>query len=147
MTISLIRLYKRELNRLKDEVSRYSEDANFWKIENDIKNGGGNLTIHLIGNLNHFIGATLGNSGYIRQRENEFSNKNIPRKEIIDQINALKVIISDVISSLSTEDLEKNYPIEVFGKPMTTEYFLIHLYGHLNYHLGQINYHRRLLDL
>jgi len=147
MTTSLIRLYKRELNSLKDEISGYSKDANFWKIENDIKNSGGNLTIHLIGNLNHFIGATLGNSGYIRQRDNEFNDKNIPRKEIIDQIDALKVVLSDVISSLSTKDLEKNYPIEVFGQPMTTEYFLIRLYGHLNYHLGQVNYHRRLLDL
>jgi len=146
MTTSLIILYKRELNRLKDEISAYSDDTIFWKIENDIKNSGGNLTIHLVGNLNHFIGATLGNSGYIRQRNNEFNDKDIPRKLIIDQINTLKIAIDQVLSSLSQEDLANLYPIEVFGKPMTTEYFLIHLYGHLNYHLGQINYHRRLLD-
>ena len=146
MTTSLIILYKRELNRLKDEISAYSDDTIFWKIENDIKNSGGNLTIHLVGNLNHFIGATLGNSGYIRQRNNEFNDQDIPRKLIIDQINTLKIAIDQVLSSLSQEDLANLYPIEVFGKPMTTEYFLIHLYGHLNYHLGQINYHRRLLD-
>ena len=146
MTTSLIILYKRELNRLKDEISAYSDDAIFWKIENDIKNSGGNLTIHLIGNLNHFIGATLGNSGYIRQRNNEFNDKDIPRKLIIDQVNELKTTIEKVFSSLSEENLTNPYPIEVFGKPMTIEYFLIHLYGHLNYHLGQINYHRRLIE-
>jgi len=146
MKTPLIILFKRELNRLKDEISSYSDDAIFWKIENDIKNSGGNLAIHLIGNLNHFVGATLDNSGYNRQRDKEFNDKNVSRELIIEQINALKITLEKVFSSLSQKDLEKKYPIEVFGKPMTTEYFLIHLYGHLNYHLGQINYHRRLLD-
>jgi uncharacterized damage-inducible protein DinB len=146
MTTSLIILYKRELNRLKDEISSYSDDSILWKIDNDVKNSGGNLALHLIGNLNHFIGATLGNSEYIRQRDKEFKDKNISRGDIIDQINKLKVILENTFSSLTKEDLNKTYPINVFGKEMTTEYFLIHLYGHLNYHLGQINYHRRLLD-
>jgi len=147
MTTSLIILYKRELNRLKNEISAYSNDAIFWKIDNDIKNSGGNLAIHIIGNLNHFVGATLGNTDYIRHRDREFNDKDVSRELIIEQINALKITIEKVISSLNQKDLEKKYPIEVFGKPMTTEYFLIHLYGHLNYHLGQINYHRRLLDV
>jgi len=146
MTTSLIILYKRELNRLKNEISAYSDDAILWKVDNDIKNSGGNLAIHLIGNLNHFIGATLGNSGYIRKRDKEFSDKNVSRKSIIEQVNELKVTLESIFSSLSHEDLDETYPINVFGKEMTTEYFLIHLYGHLNYHLGQINYHRRLLD-
>ncbi len=146
MTTSLIILNKRELNRLKDEISSYSDDSILWKIDNDVKNSGGNLALHLIGNLNHFIGATLGNSEYIRQRDKEFKDKNISRGDIIDQINKLKVILENTFSSLTKEDLNKTYPINVFGKEMTTEYFLIHLYGHLNYHLGQINYHRRLLD-
>lgn len=146
MTTSLIILYKRELNRLKDEISSYSEDTILWKTNCEVKNSGGNLTLHLIGNLNHFIGATLGNSEYIRQRDKEFNDKDVSREDIINQINELKVILENTFSSLTKEDLYKTYPINVFGKEMTTEYFLIHLYGHLNYHLGQINYHRRLLD-
>lgn len=146
MTTSLIILYKRELNRLKNEINAYSDDIILWKVSNDIKNSGGNLALHLIGNLNHFIGAVLGNSGYIRLRDKEFNDKNISRKQIEKQIDELKIGIEKALSSLNQEDLDKNYPIEVFNKPMTTEYFLIHLYGHLNYHLGQINYHRRLLD-
>ncbi len=146
MTNSLIILYKKELNRLKDEISSYSEDTILWKVDKNLKNSSGNLALHLIGNLNHFIGATLGNSGYIRQREKEFNEKNIPRELIINQINELKTLLESVLSSLNQKDLDKKYPIEVFGKPMTTEYFLLNLYGHLTYHLGQINYHRRLLD-
>ncbi len=146
MTTSLIKLYKRELNRLKDEISLYSNNDILWKIDIDIKNSAGNLAIHLIGNLNHFIGATLGNSGYIRQRDKEFNDKDVSKELIVNQIDEVKIILEEVFSSLTKEDLDKKYPLEVFGKPMTIEYFLLHLYGHLNYHLGQINYHRRLLD-
>ena len=146
MTTSLIKLYKRELNRLKDQISLFSNNDILWKIDADIKNSAGNLAIHLIGNLNHFIGATLGNSGYIRQRDKEFNDKDVSKELIVNQIDEITVILEEVFSSLTKEDLDKKYPLEVFGKPMTTEYFLLHLYGHLNYHLGQINYHRRLLD-
>ncbi len=146
MTASLQTLYERELDTLAKEVSAYTDDTAFWKIENAIKNSGGNLAIHLIGNLNHFIGAILGNTGYVRQRDKEFNDKNISREQIINEISQLKVMVAKVLSTLSQQDLEKTYPIDVFGHKMTTEYFLLHLYGHLNYHLGQINYHRRMLD-
>jgi len=146
MINSIIKLYERDLNRLKDEISSYNEESELWKINKEIKNSGGNLALHLVGNLNHFIGATLGNTGYIRKREKEFNDKNVSKQDIIDQINSVKKILLEIIPTLKKEDLSNNYPIEVFGNPMSTEYFLIHLYGHLNYHLGQINYHRRLIE-
>lgn len=146
MINSIIKLYERDLNRLKDEISSYNEESELWKINKEIKNSGGNLALHLVGNLNHFIGATLGNTGYIRKREKEFNDKNVSKQDIIDQINSVKKILLEILPTLKKEDLSKNYPIEVFGNPMSTEYFLIHLYGHLNYHLGQINYHRRLIE-
>jgi len=105
------------------------------------------LTIHLIGNLNHFIGSVLGNTSYIRQREREFSDTNVHRKQLLLQIEDIKQLINRVISNLSASDLQGIYPIHIRKEGMTVEQFLIHLYGHLNYHLGQINYHRRLLDI
>jgi len=146
MIDSIIKLYERDLNRLINEISFYTEESTLWKIDKEIKNSGGNLALHLIGNLNHFIGNQLGNTGYVRQRDKEFNDKNVSKQEIIDQINSVKKILLEIIPSLNKEDLSQNYPIEVFGKPMSTEFFIIHLYGHLNYHLGQINYHRRLLQ-
>jgi len=146
MNSSIISLFKRDLDRLKKEIEQYSNDTHFWKVEKDIKNSGGNLTIHLIGNLNHFIGATLGKTDFIRNREGEFNDKNIPRKRIIEDIDKVKTIIENATNSLSDTDLKKEFPLQVLGYAMTTEYFLIHLYGHLNYHLGQINYHRRLIE-
>lgn len=147
ITESLKSLYTRDLNKLKTEIESYQNEEALWKIDKNILNSAGNLCLHLVGNLNHFIGAILGNSGYIRNRELEFSLKNIAKSELIQQVEGTLNVIISTLDQLSEEDLAKEYPIEALGYPMITEYFLIHLFGHLGYHLGQINYHRRLLDV
>ncbi|MDR6404978.1 MULTISPECIES: DinB family protein [Chryseobacterium] len=144
---SLKSLFTRDLNKLKTEIESYQNEETIWKTDKNILNSAGNLCLHLVGNLNHFIGAQLGNSGYIRNRDLEFSLKNIPRAELIQQIESTIEVINSSLGNLSAEDMEKEYPLEALGYKMTTEYFLIHLLGHLEYHLGQINYHRRLLDV
>lgn len=144
---SLKSLYTRDLNKLKTEIESYQNEEAIWKVDKNILNSAGNLCLHLIGNLNHFFGAILGNSGYVRNREEEFSLKNIPKSELIIQVEETLNVVLSTLDQLSEEDLAKNYPIEPLGYTMTTEYFLIHLFGHLSYHLGQINYHRRLLDV
>ncbi len=146
MNTSLITLFNRDLDRLKTEIALYKNDTDFWKIEKEIKNSAGNLAIHLVGNLNHFIGAVLGKTGYIRDRDGEFNNKNIARELILNDIDKVKEIIANALSNLSTSDLQETYPINIRKEGMSVEQFLMHLYGHLNYHLGQINYHRRLID-
>lgn len=146
ITESLKSLYTRDLNKLKEEIGSYQNEDSMWKIDKNVTNSGGNLCLHLVGNLNTFIGAQLGNSGYIRHRELEFSLKNIPREELIEKVEKTLDVVVSTLDKLSAEDLEKEYPLEALGYKMTTEYFLIHLFGHLSYHLGQINYHRRLLD-
>ncbi len=136
--------FLRELDRLKEEITLFESEESLWRIREGISNSAGNLALHLTGNLNHFIGATLGNSGYIRERDLEFTKKNVPAKEIIGDIENTKKMVSSVFSELTQEDLEKDYPLEKsFGK-VSTGYLLIHLITHLNYHLGQINYYRRI---
>lgn len=147
ITESLQSLYTRDLNKLKTEIESYQNEETIWKIDKNILNSAGNLCLHLVGNLNHFIGAQLGNSGYIRNRELEFSLKDVPRNELIEKIEGTLKIVVSTLDKFTSEDMEKEYPLEALGYKMTTEYFLIHLFGHLSYHLGQINYHRRLLDI
>jgi len=147
ITESLKSLFTRDLNKLKTEIESYQNEETIWKIDKNILNSTGNLCLHLVGNLNHFIGAHLGNTGYIRNRDLEFSLKDISRAELIQQIESTIEVVNSSLEKLSAEDMEKEFPLEPFGYPMTTEYFLIHLIGHLDYHLGQINYHRRLLDV
>ncbi|MCG6958769.1 DinB family protein, partial [bacterium BMS3Abin03] len=117
-----------------------------WEISGEIKNSAGNLCMHLCGNLQHFIGNILGNSGYVRNREAEFSTKDIQKEKLLDEINVTAKVVEKTISELKEDKFNEIYPVNVFGYEMTTEFFLVHLATHLNYHLGQINYHRRLLD-
>jgi len=141
----LIQLYEGDLGKLRDELELYADDAGLWTTVGGITNSGGNLALHLVGNLEHFIGGVLGGSGYVRDRDAEFSEKAIPRQEMLDSIDRMKPILLETIKNLTDEKLAALYPLEVFGHPMTSECFLVHLSTHLNYHLGQINYHRRSL--
>ncbi len=144
---TLIQLFTRDLSKLKTELEGYNLEENMWLLEDTINNTAGNLALHIIGNLNAFVGAELGNTRYIRQRDLEFSLNNVPREDLIKQIDATITMVKETISKLSAEDLQKEYPLVIFkNTPMQTEFFLVHLTTHLAYHLGQINYHRRLLD-
>ena len=144
---TLIKIFNRDLNKLKAEIELYNNETNLWVVDKAISNCAGNLCLHIVGNLNTYIGATLGDSGYIRQRDLEFSLKNTPRTELLNQVDEVMIIVENTLAKLTQEDLEKEYKRKVFEDYMTTGYFLVHLTTHLAYHLGQINYHRRLLDL
>ena len=143
---ALLEIFERDLGKLKEEISLYTDENNLWKTEKQISNSGGNLALHLIGNLNHFIGATLGNTGYVRERDNEFSDKNIPVQKILDNIDATIIVVKNTLSNLTAEDFEKVFPLEKHGQIVKTDFMLLHLLAHLEYHLGQINYHRRLTE-
>ena len=147
MIETLSQLFLRDLDKLKIEISSYRDEKKIWAISGEVKNSAGNLCLHLCGNLQHFIGAVLGNSGYIRNRDAEFSRKNVPINELLSEIDNTTKAVEQTLRELKEDDLQKIYPINVFSYEMTTEYFLTHLTSHLNYHLGQINYHRRLLDI
>jgi len=146
MKETLIKLFNRDLDKLKTEIDSYKDDKKLWIISGEIKNSTGNLCMHLCGNLQHFIGSVLGNSGYVRNREAEFSTKDIPKEKLLDEINVTAKVVEKTISELKEDKFNEIYPVNVFGYEMTTEFFLVHLATHLNYHLGQINYHRRLMD-
>ena len=143
---TLLEIFERDLNKLKDEISQYKDENSLWIIKKEISNSAGNLCLHLIGNLNHFIGTALGNSGYVRDRDNEFSAKNIPRAELVSEIEKTIETVTKTLKKLSAEDFEKDFPLEKHGKIVKTDFMLLHLITHFNYHLGQINYHRRLIS-
>ena len=144
---SLKTLLNRDLNQLKTEIESYQNESDIWKIQKGIANSAGNLCLHLVGNLNTFIGAEFGKTEYIRNRVLEFSLKDIPRAELIQKIEKTIVVVNNALNTISEAELKMEYPVLVFKNKTSTEYILIHLTVHLAYHLGQINYHRRLLDI
>lgn len=146
MFIETIKLFfERDLNKLINEIEQYQNESDIWMINKNISNSAGNLCLHLMGNLHTYIGAIIGGTNYIRNRELEFSLKNIPRKNLLASIKATKAMVHQSLDKLTEAQLNAEYPILVLAEKTSTVFFLAHLTTHLSYHLGQINYHRRLL--
>ncbi|MDJ1491453.1 DinB family protein [Cytophagaceae bacterium DM2B3-1] len=145
-TYWLVQLYERDLDRLIKEVTLFNDSQNLWLTKTGVTNSAGNLCLHLIGNLNTYLGKQLGNTGYVRDRAAEFSRKDVPVQEILEALSQTKAMVTQVLEQLTESDLEQIYPEQVWGDDIQTGYFLIHLATHLNYHLGQVNYLRRILE-
>jgi hypothetical protein len=143
---SLIKLFDRDLKILKSEIESYKNESDLWKVKKGIANSAGNICLHVVGNLNWFVGAQLGNTGYVRHRELEFSITNVPRVELLIEIDKTRIMLENTLLKVSHDQLEAEFPLVVFKEKTSTGYFLIHLTTHLAYHLGQINYHRRLVN-
>jgi uncharacterized damage-inducible protein DinB len=143
---ALIEIFERDLLKLKEEIGLYKNESDIWVIKGSIANSAGNLCLHLIGNLNHFIGAVLGNSGYVRDRAGEFARKDVTRDELISKIDETITIIKNTLANLSEGDFNKDFPVPKHDRIVKTDFMLLHLLTHFNYHLGQVNYHRRLVS-
>jgi len=139
-------IFTENLKKLRTEIEMYRNEENIWKIKDQIANSAGNLCLHLVGNLNTYIGKELGKINYVRNRPLEFSLKNVPREELLKKIDETLLVVIQSLDNLDENSLSTEYPVLVLEHKTSTEYFLIHLSTHLTYHLGQINYHRRLLD-
>ncbi len=146
MLNSLTELFTRDLGKLKDEINAYSDESKLWVTAKEINNSAGNLCLHLVGNLKHFLGATFANTGFVRDREAEFTQKDVPKAELVKGIAEAIAAVKTTLASLDEQNLAKPYPIDFFKKQGSTAFYLLHTSSHLNYHLGQINYHRRLLS-
>jgi hypothetical protein len=139
-------LFKRDLEKLVKEIELYKDEKVIWKIDGHIANTAGNLVLHLVGNLNTYIGSVIGKTNYVRNREQEFSLKDIPRHDLIQKLNDTIDVVERSLEKITPSSLMEEYPVQVFEKKTSTEYMLVHLVTHLSYHLGQVNYHRRFLD-
>jgi hypothetical protein len=143
---TLLKVFDRDLQRLEEEINLYQSEEAIWRLDGEIKNTAGNLCLHLCGNLQHYIGANLGHTSYVRNRDNEFAAKGISKTDLVAEVQKTRQTVRETLETLKPSVLEAEYPEKVYEDSMTTAYFLIHLTAHLNYHLGQVNYHRRILQ-
>jgi Protein of unknown function (DUF1572) len=141
----LAELYRRDLTRLVQELSAFPKEETLWQVLPPITNSAANLALHLEGNLREFIGRQLGNIPYSRRRDLEFATKVLPKEDLIRRLQAVLDLIPGIVSGLSGPALEATYPEEVYSPALSTGQFVLSLYGHLNYHLGQIDYLRRMV--
>jgi hypothetical protein len=135
----------RDLATLRQEVERYPDDAALWRALPGIANPGGNLALHLAGNLQFFVGEQVGHSGYVRNRDWEFSARDLPRAKVLQEIDAAAKAVEAALSAADPAILDQEFPSALGGKRLETRLFLMNLVAHLGYHLGQLNYHRRMV--
>jgi uncharacterized damage-inducible protein DinB len=135
----------RDLGAVRRSVEAYPDDASLWAERAGLPNAGGTLVLHIAGNLQHFLGAVLGGSGYRRDRAAEFSRRGVTRAALVAEIDAAQVAVERGIAALPEEALAAPYPEAIVGRTVATGDYLVHLAVHLAYHLGQLDYHRRLV--
>jgi uncharacterized damage-inducible protein DinB len=139
-------LFTRDLTKLKNEIASYQDENAVWRSNQYINNSAGNLCLHIVGNLNTYIGAEIGKTNFVRNRELEFSAKNIPKDVLIEKIEDTITVVNESLDKLTEADMTKIYPLLVLDTKTTYAFFLVHLSSHLSYHLGQITYHHRFFD-
>ena len=137
--------FENHLNQLKAEIEAFPNDASLWMVPKGVANSPGNLALHLAGNLQHFVGTLLGNTGYVRDRDLEFSMKGQSKDYVLEQIEIAHNVIRSTLSSLTEEQENEIFPSDFKGKMVKVSVALSHLLAHLAYHNGQINYLRRML--
>lgn len=142
---SIAAIIERELRTLRAQLEAYADERDLWLLAPGISNPPGVLAAHLVGNLQHFIGARLGGTGYLRDRPAEFARRDRTRDELLAAIDETRGVVRVTLASLPEAELDQEFPEVVAGVRVTTGDYLIHLVSHLAYHLGQVDYHRRLL--
>jgi hypothetical protein len=142
----LANFYERDIRKLIEEVNLFKNEEDLWRTQGSVKNSAGNLVLHIIGGTNHLIGATLALTGYVRNRDQEFISKGVERKILVAQLEELILMINETLNALTPERMEAEYPLNFDNVKPSTSYVLLQLSLHLNYHLGQVNYLRRILE-
>ncbi len=144
LTQELAELFDRDLRRLAQQIEAFPNDALLWETRPGLANSAGNLALHLEGNLREFLGRQFGGVPYVRQRDLEFSTRNLSRAELSERITKLRQVLGEVFAAAPNLDADSGETR--FGVPMSWRQFALHLYAHFSYHLGQIDATRRLLS-
>jgi hypothetical protein len=142
---SVIAILDRELRALRREIEAYPDEESLWLQPAGISNSAGTLALHLAGNVQHYMGARLGATDYVRDRPAEFARRNLPRSEVVRQIEAARQSLAAVENRLAESDLPSDFPEVIGNLRFETGDYLIHLVSHFAFHLGQIDYHRRVV--
>lgn len=136
--------FLRNLDKLIAEIEAFPSEESLWHTAGDVTNPAGTLALHIAGNLQHFVGALLGHTGYVRDRDREFSARYVPRADILAGLHTTRNIVDQVLGQMDDQRCGEVYPSGHFGENRSIRHALLQLLSHLNYHLGQVNYLRRL---
>ncbi len=141
----LAAMLDRDLRGLRRELEAYPDERQIWQPVPGLPNTAGTLALHLAGNLQHYIGAVWGGTGYVRDRPAEFARRDVSRAELIGEIERARAAVAAGLAALRPEDLDADFPEPIAGVRVRSGDMLVHAAAHLGYHLGQLDTHRRLV--
>jgi hypothetical protein len=145
VTAAVAAILDRDLRALAREVMAYPDERMLWETPPGIPNSGGTLALHLAGNIRHYFGARLGDTGFVRDRPAEFAARGVPRAVILEHIEEARAAVRAAAARTGEERLGEDFPEVIGGARVATGEYLIHLVSHFTYHLGQLDYHRRVV--
>jgi hypothetical protein len=135
-----------ELEKLRDQIKELAaplDEKGFWNKPLEPGNSFGHLVLHLTGNLNHFVGAQVGHTGYVRDREREFTEADVPSKAAaLAGLDGAVATFRRVVEGLGAEQLTAAHPTERFGSVVGA---LVAVTAHFALHRGQMSYISRLM--
>jgi uncharacterized damage-inducible protein DinB len=138
-------MLRRDVRALRREIEAYPDDESVWAVPEGISNSGGTLVLHLVGNLRTYVGRVIGDDGYERDRPREFSARGLSRAELLRDIDLTIAAVDRALPLLTADALAAEYPLAIGVVRVNTQDFLLHVAVHLGYHLGQVDYHRRMV--
>ena len=143
LTDSIVALLLRELRALRREVEAFPDERDLWRLLPGLANSTGTLTLHVAGSVQHFAGARLAGSPYVRDRVHEFAARDLSRERLLQEVEAAMAAVQQLAAALDGADLGRPFPETVAQLRIETADFLLHMCTHVAYHLGQVDYHRR----
>ena len=145
LAADLAAMLDRDLRTLRRELEAYPDEPQIWQVVPGLANTGGTLALHLAGNLQHYVGARWGGTGYVRNRDAEFGRRGVPRAELIAEIERARAAVAAGLGAVRQEELDAEFPELIGGCRVRTGDFLVHTVAHFTYHLGQVDSHRRVV--
>jgi len=119
-------------------------DEQLWVKPYTYGNSIGNLILHITGNLNYFIGAQIAQTGYVRQRDQEFSGSGKPKAQLLSAFDQAIEMVVNTISKQSDSDWSAPYSAE--RTELKNRFSMVlKCAGHADHHIGQIIYLQREL--
>lgn len=145
LAADLFQLFRRDLRCLAREIELFPDDQTLWRTVPGLANSAGNVALHVAGNLQHFVGVVLGSTGYVRQREREFAQREGTRASVVAELEAAIAAVEAGLAAQTEASLAAPFPVPLGGHRLSTRRCLLHLEAHLAFHLGQAGYLRRAL--
>ncbi len=136
----LIERYGALASRVRELSAQLTEEQ-FWLKPFPFGNSFGHLVLHLTGNLNYYVGAQIAGTGYVRDRDREFTEtRHLPKEEVLQRFEETIAMVLRTVQAQSVEDWSAPYSAVRAGEVGSRFHMVLKCAAHLDHHVGQMMY-------